>query len=154
MAKPITKKAKEKRPVGRPRKFQSLPELQKLIDNYFKSCLVDKIPLTITGLALALDSSRKALMEIEKNYPPEFCNTIKKAKLKVENDYEIALREHGRAGEIFGLKNFGWRDKSEVGLDLLGGSALVQILAILPPDYAEIVKKTLERHNADSPKLT
>ena len=32
----------------------------------------------------------------------------------VENSYEMSLRENGRTGDIFALKNFGWRDKMEV----------------------------------------
>ena len=66
---------------------------------------------------MALDSSRKALLEIEANYDEEFCNAIKRAKLRVENDYEKALRKNGRAGEIFGLKNFGWKDQQNVQVD-------------------------------------
>ena len=32
----------------------------------------------------------------------------------VESSYEIDLKKHGRSGTIFALKNFDWKDKSEV----------------------------------------
>lgn len=76
-------------PGGRPRKYKSVEQLQKLIDGYFESCYADVIvkdkdghaiidddgevlrelqqvePFTITGLALAMGTSRETLMEIE-----------------------------------------------------------------------------------------
>jgi hypothetical protein len=72
-----------------------------------------KLPIdyTITGLALALDTSRQTLVEYEAK--DEFIDAIKKAKLRVENSYEHSLREKGRSGDIFALKNFNWKDKSE-----------------------------------------
>lgn len=98
-------------PTGRPPKFKDPIELQKKIDAYFENCEKKSIPLTITGLAIALDTDRQTLCEYAKK--PDFTDTIKKAKVKVENDYELALRKNGRAGDIFGLKNFGWTDKTE-----------------------------------------
>ena len=97
--------------VGRPLKFQTVEELQSKIDDYFTN--TSKEEWTITGLALELDTSRKVLCEYEDDRP-EYSNTIKKAKLKVENGYEIDLKKHGRSGTIFALKNFDWTDKSEV----------------------------------------
>lgn len=96
----------------RPLKFTSVDEMQDKIDTYFAQCIETETPLTITGLALALGTCRQTLLNYEKN--DEFMDTIKKAKLTVENDYEIALRKHGRTGDIFGLKNFGWTDKQEI----------------------------------------
>jgi hypothetical protein len=67
---------------------------------------------TITGLALALDTDRHTLINYSER--EEYFHTINKAKLMVENAYEIDLREKGHAGNIFALKNFGWKDKTEV----------------------------------------
>ena len=97
---------------GRPLKFQSVDELQKAIDSYFADCVRDEIPFTITGLALALDTTRKTLIEYEDR--PEFVNAIKKAKTRVENYAEIRLFSSSPTGAIFALKNFDWKDKSEV----------------------------------------
>ncbi|HLP48352.1 MAG TPA: terminase small subunit, partial [Candidatus Kapabacteria bacterium] len=96
--------------VGRPLKFGSLAELQSKINEYFETTLKDE--WTITGLALALDTTRQTLCNYEEK--DEFLDTIKKAKLKVENGYEVDLKKHGRTGTIFALKNFDWKDKTEV----------------------------------------
>lgn len=87
---------------GRPLKFESVKVLDEKINAYFKECPKDE--WTITGLAMALDTSRKLLCEYEEK--DEFSNTIKKAKLKVENGYEIDLKKQGRSGTIFALKKF------------------------------------------------
>lgn len=96
---------------GHPLKFESVKELQEKIDAYFANTPKDE--WTITGLALDLDTSRKVLCEYE-DLRPEYSNAIKKAKLKVENGYEVDLKKHGRSGTIFALKNFDWTDKTEV----------------------------------------
>lgn len=96
-------------PEGRPLKFKTVKDLQTKIDKYFKDTPEDE--WTITGLALALDTSRKVLCEYDEK--EEYSNTIKKAKLKVENGYEVDLKKHGRSGTIFALKNFDWKDKTE-----------------------------------------
>ena len=95
---------------GAPLKFKSDKKLQQLIDKYFKD--TDKSEWTITGLAMALDTSRKTLCEY--GLKEEYGNTIRKAKLKVENGYEIDLKKSGRTGTIFALKNFNWQDKSHI----------------------------------------
>ena len=95
---------------GRPLKFQSEEHLQSLIDSYFTS--TPKEEWTITGLALALDTSRETLCNYETK--EQFFDTVKKAKDMVEHSYEIDLKKSGRTGTIFALKNFDWKDKSEV----------------------------------------
>ena len=97
-------------PAGRPLKFQSTEELEAKINAYFASEPEER--WTITGLALALDTSRETLCEYSER--PEFVDAVKRAKLKVENAYELSLRKNGRAGDIFGLKNFGWRDQQDL----------------------------------------
>lgn len=97
-------------PAGRPLKWSTPEALQIEIDQYFRETSKDEI--TITGLALALGaSSRQTLINYEEK--DEFFDTIKKAKLRIENSYEISLRKNGRSGDIFALKNFDWDDKSE-----------------------------------------
>lgn len=107
--------------TGRPLKFKTVQELQQAIDGYFeeiKNSLyinADGVPiyepLTITGLALALDTTRKTLMEYEEK--DEFSNTIKKAKTRIENYAEKRIFSTNPTGAIFALKNYGWRDKVE-----------------------------------------
>lgn len=97
-------------PAGRPLKYSSVEEMEEKIQEYFKKTPMEE--LTITGLALALDTDRKTLINYENR--DEFFNTIKKAKTRIENSYELSLRKNGRTGDIFALKNFGWQDKQEI----------------------------------------
>lgn len=79
-----------------------------------------QIPYSISDLALALDTSRQTLLEYEGEVPgrekkdPEFADTIKRAKLRIESFLEKNLNSPSPTGTIFNLKNnFEWRDKSE-----------------------------------------
>lgn len=100
-------------PGGRPRKFKTPEQLDKLIDDYFNRCDEKEEPYTITGLALALDTTRDVLIDYEKNYEPEFSYVIKKAKQRVQNYAERWLYSgKNPAGAIFWLKaNAAWVDK-------------------------------------------
>jgi len=109
---------------GRPLKFNSVEELQEKIDRYFASCDEQEEPITITGLALALDTTRETLCDYEEN--DIFSDTVKMAKLRVQHAYEKRLVRRGNGGDIFALKNFGWKDKSEVDSNLVMKSALVE----------------------------
>jgi hypothetical protein len=105
---------KIKHPGGRPLKFKNEKELQKKIDAWLKSCKKEKRPLTITGLALALDTGRNVLIDYGNR--EEFSNTIKKAKLICENYAEETLfLGKNVVGAIFNLKNnYGWKEKQEI----------------------------------------
>lgn len=98
--------------AGRPKKFQSVEELQKKIDAYFLDCLTNDEPVTVTGLCLWLDTTRDVLMDYQND--DEFSYTIKKAKQRIEHAYEKRLIRRGNAGDIFALKQFGWTDKQEI----------------------------------------
>lgn len=96
--------------MGRPRKIASPEEAWEKGEQYFSKCAAEERPTTITGLVYALGlSSRQSLMEYE--HRPEFSDTIKILKLRVEMVYEERLFGAAPAGAIFGLKNFGWRDQ-------------------------------------------
>lgn len=116
--------------AGRPLKFQTVDELRQQIDAYFAECdkhtrpfvtkegeviqVPDPIPYTITGVAMALDTTRQGLLNYEER--DEYYDTIKNAKLKCENYAERQLFSGKNAtGPIFNLKNnYGWVDKQEV----------------------------------------
>lgn len=96
--------------MSRPRKYQSVKQLQDAIDSYFDLSLKP----TVTGLALHLGfNSRQSLLNNE-GYSEEFLDAIKRAKLRIEIYYEEHLVGHNAAGSIFALKNFGWRDRQEL----------------------------------------
>ena len=116
-------------PEGRPPKYKSAKELQKKIDEYFANCpdfrtlsCFDKnsgefvehtiTTPTISGLALFLGfCDRRSFYEYEEK--PEFTHTIKKARFRIEREYEKQLYNDKCPGAIFALKNLGWKDKTE-----------------------------------------
>lgn len=119
-------KKKGKKKIGRPPKYSKPKDMQGIIDNYFTTQLEAEEPLTVTGLALALNMSRQALVDYEKK--DEFLDTIKKAKLRIEEFLEKRLFGSQVAGVIFNLKNnYNWKDaqqldatiKSAPGVDLI-----------------------------------
>lgn len=132
----------EPNPVGRPRMYDSPEELQKKIDEYFDiGCntrkifagpkdnpieITVKIP-TITGLVLYCGfCDRSSFYEYEQF--PEFTDTIKNARTRIEQDYEEDLKKGLGAGAIFALKNFGWIDKQD--FQHSGGVAITQMPVI------------------------
>lgn len=115
--------------AGRPLKFETVEELQKQIDDYFK--VTPKDEWTWTGLALHLDTTRQTLYEYKER--EEFTYPIKKALMQVENGYETDLKKHGRSGTIFALKNFDWKDKTETDLTTKGESINPKIISEVKP---------------------
>ena len=102
-----------KHPGGRPLKFQSPEELKAGIDKYFADCDSNNKPYTITGLALALDTTRETLCDYE--VKPGFSYAVKKAKERVAGFAEtMCYQLKNPAGAIFLAKNHGFRDKIEV----------------------------------------
>jgi hypothetical protein len=103
------------------KKYRTVGDMQKAIDEYFVKCDEEKKPYTVTGLALALGFlSRQALLNYE-GYTDiddiSFHDTIKAAKHKVEASIEEGLLsgKYNSVGSIFNLKNnFNWKDKTEV----------------------------------------
>ncbi len=78
-----------------------------------KKILSSQTPYTITGLALALDTTRETLLDYEAR--DRFSDTIKRAKLKIQNYNEIQLYGNNVAGVIFNLKNnYDWKDRTQV----------------------------------------
>ncbi len=79
--------------------------------------LVQIDPITITGLAVALDTNRQTLLNYEEK--EEYFDTIKKAKNFIESLTEKGMM-NGKinpAAAIFNMKNnWGWKDKTEVDL--------------------------------------
>lgn len=127
----------EKNKGGCPPMYKSVAEMQKAIDKYFEDCngeyitddegnlMTDKNghpvktkerPLTITGLALALGfTTRQALLNYEGK--PEFVDTIKKAKSRIEQYAEERLFDKdGVNGAKFNLSNNfkGWSEKQQI----------------------------------------
>lgn len=113
---------------GRPKKFQynkksvelSADILEKKCNAYFDLCEKNGEPITITGLALHLDTTKDVLMDYETKYEKEFQAVIRRAKMRCENYAEKKLYSKTPTGAIFSLKNFGWKDKSEQEVQVTG----------------------------------
>jgi len=140
MAAPIGNKNAEGNEGGRPLIFETTEDCKNKCNAYFEyikgeshkeqSTIFDKDgipheiitdvwdrlpePGTITGLTLFLGfNSRSSLYNYENKI--EFLDIIKNAMLRVENEYEKALRlDKTPTGSIFALKNMGWKDQSNV----------------------------------------
>lgn len=122
--------------IGCPPMYKTPEEMQKVIDKYFEDCsgeyvVIDGVvatdknghpiktkerPLTITGLALALGfSGRQTLLNYEGK--PEFMDTIKRAKSRIEQYAEERLFDKdGVNGAKFNLSNNfkGWSEKQQI----------------------------------------
>lgn len=104
--------------MARPKLYNSKEEVQKIIDAYFSLCDKKQKPYTMSGLANALDMSRQSLINYSKD--EEFFDTIKKARLQVEQQLEenALMGKANATFTIFNLKNnYGWRDTVEVKND-------------------------------------
>lgn len=97
--------------------FNSEENIIKLFNRYWEECWWDyrKLP-TVTGLSIFLwFNSRQALINYE-NKDKKFYDTIKRAKLFIENFTEerLMMWKWNMTWLIFNLKNnFGWIDKVE-----------------------------------------
>ena len=123
--------------IGRPCKFQDIEAFQLAIDNFFNECDAKGDPYTITGLAMALDTSREVLMDIESQtsagYSDQFSDSVKKAKLRCHNYAERqAYLARNPAAAIFIMKNYGWRDQQEINHTI--GDAIIIVGKPRPED--------------------
>lgn len=122
--------------VGRPLMYKDKEELEAKIKEYFEwiqgefrwdkdfnedgSEVNVKVwerepePATITGLCLFLGfESRQSFHDYQSR--KEFSYTLKKARLRIENEYEkSAIYAKVPTFHIFALKNLGWSDKQEI----------------------------------------
>jgi len=146
--------------MGRPPKFKKPEDMQKQILEYFKSCwdykrnmfggrvydsktkkvvMVQIKPYTITGIAVALGTSRQTLLnyeDIKNEYGKEFFDTIKRAK-EICHQYAEDSLFIGKnpTGAMFNLKNnySGWEDKSKH--EHSGGISLTDLFNETKDDY-------------------
>lgn len=128
---------------GRSKKWETVEDLQKDIDNYFNLCdertieiyskkagekltVKQPLPYTIEGLCDVLECDRDTLLNYEKKKGyEEFFGTIKRAKMKIQrNKVERGLLGSSNPSvTIFDLKNnHGYVDKSEHDLTSSDGS--------------------------------
>ena len=102
--------------MARPRRIKSVEEFNELVDVFLSKCEASDCPVTLTGLICALGlSSRQSLAHYE--HRKEFSDSVKRAKLHVEMEYEKRLHGNNPTGAIFALKNFGWSDRQQIEVE-------------------------------------
>lgn len=98
---------------GRPLRFKTPEEFEAQAMEYVAECKRTKEPITITGLAMALHTTRQVLMDYARR--DEFTDAVKRVKQIAENYAETqGYKGKSPIFAIFALKNFGWKDKQEV----------------------------------------
>lgn len=101
--------------MGRPRAIESPERFDELVAEYIADAKTNSMPLTLTGMILHLGLCSRASLDEYKNYDG-FSNSVKKAKLLIENGYENKLHTTTPTGPIFALKNFGWADRQDLNV--------------------------------------
>jgi len=114
--------------AGQPRAFKSVKDLAGQVEGYFEECSAGEFqmyrggeaitvtePLTVSGLASHLGIDRMTLFRYGAGeYGDEYCDTIKKARARIERDKvaKAMLGIYDRTICIFDLKNnHGWKDR-------------------------------------------
>lgn len=90
------------------------------------NCTRKPEPPTLTGLALHLGfCDKKSLYDYQEK--PDFLHSIKRAISRVEKHHEIQIAYGDKCtGNIFALKNFGWKDKLETENNHTGEITIVR----------------------------
>lgn len=103
-----------------PKLFKTPEALAERFEEYFDTTPQEE--WTVTGMCLAIGTNKMTINSYEKR--EGFKEVVKWAKAMVEWSYELGLRKNGKAGDIFALKNFGWRDDHKYEITGSGGGAV------------------------------
>jgi hypothetical protein len=133
--------------MGRPRKFISAMDMYIEGMAYFEERERNKKPITITGLCLALETTRETLCDYENgkynDNQNDYSYTIKRLKMMVEDGYEQKLHGTTAAGAIFALKNFGWKDVVDVNTNKQPEELTTQDIQDLASRRVKALKKAM-----------
>ncbi len=98
--------------LGERRKFPTPDDLRLAFDKYFEETPDEE--LTLTGLAFVFGSNQTLSDYLTLDKYKEYRPIIKEAKMRIELSYSKALRKSAKVGDIFALKNMGWKDRQEL----------------------------------------
>jgi len=117
--------------TGRPLKFKSKKRLLAAGYAYFQKCIDDKMPITITGLCMALGTFRDVLSDYGRGVydnVDDFSVAVKELKQVCENyaEKQVFIGKN-QAGAIFALKNYGWKDNQQIEHSGEGGGFTVNL---------------------------
>ena len=118
----------------RPLKFDSVEKLEAMIEEYFGECETEKRPLTLSGLAYALDCDRKTLLNYKKR--AKFFPAIARAKARCEAFSEESLytKKNANGVKLSLENNFGWKESKEI--DVTSGGEKLQERVFVVPGFA------------------
>lgn len=159
--------AKKKRntipnPVGAPPVFSTVEDFEREVNKYFTHILGEykdvevpdpedprgftivrewirkPEPPTITGLCLYLGfESRQSFFDYKQR--TQFSYAVKRARMRIECEYEKRLHSTTPTGAIFSLKNLGWADQQAV--DHTTGGMPINAHEVIFKDYSKPAKK-------------
>jgi hypothetical protein len=98
--------------MARPSIWETPKQLQEDVTKYFAYCEEKHRPPTIAGLAYYLDVDRQTIYNY--SYKDEFFDIIKKARNRIVMNLEEEAIINGKAGTIFVMKQYGYKDKQEI----------------------------------------
>lgn len=125
--------------MGRPRLFSDAKAFEDAAEDYFDQLAPDRMP-TLAGLCLHMGFHDKESFGHYATYGDDFSRTVKRARLRIEEDRNQRLANPACTGVIFDLKhNHGWRDKSEVELSGPDGEPIktvtrIELVGVEPDD--------------------
>lgn len=117
MARRASKPEAATKPNGRPRLYKSAEDFASKVEDYFTECEAKDRKPSLTGLCVFMDFCDKESFSNYENYGEEFSRTVKKTRLRIEENRIQLLTDKASftPGIIFDLKNnHGWVDKQEV----------------------------------------
>lgn len=106
---------------GRPRLYDDPEAFSAKVDDYFGHAEVSGKRPTLAGLSYYLGFDDRETFANYAEYGEEFSRTIKRARLRIEDDRWQSLIDKSAftPGLIFDLKNnHGWKDKTEQDINL------------------------------------
>lgn len=115
---------------GRPLKFTNVDDLWQSAMEYIKQRQEEKKPITLSGIAYALDVCTQTLINYTEK--DEFFAPIKRLRQIVEMSYEDNLHSPGCTGTIFALKNLGWKDTQDINQNNTGAPQVIVTKNYLP----------------------
>lgn len=122
--------------VGRPRLYADEEVFADAVDAYFASLEDSGKKPTLAGLCYHMGFSDKESFGHYETYGDGFSRTIKRTRMRIEDDRWQALIDKGTftPGIIFDLKNnHGWRDKTEQ--EVSGSEDAPLRIELVAPDY-------------------
>lgn len=103
----------EKHPGGRPRLYDDPAIFAAKVEEYFVGVTIP----SMAGIAYHLGFSDRDSFSNYADYGDEFSRTVKRAKLRIEQDRIERLNDKTKftPGTIFDLKNnYGWKDQQDL----------------------------------------